>query len=308
MAKHDYEKKLMRLISILKELNDGNSLSVSELAIEHNVSTRTIQRDFNDKLIHFFPIYQENKKWKMQDGYKVEKATDVEEILILDIMYDISNNFGNTLSTKAKKLLEKIKNDDINPIYTRIDMEDISDKILELLQLENAIKSKNIISLNYSGYSGVFTTKLKPLKIVNFDGFWYLIAIDIKNDKQKKYTISKISNIKTLDELFQISQELDIELKNAISIWFNNDKEPFDVKLFVDKIAAPYIKRKQISSTQTIESINQDGSIEINLKSTSEMEVLKVIKSWLPHIKVIEPTSLDEKIKSELEKYLKEYY
>lgn len=308
MAKHDYEKKLMRLISILKKLNDGEALSVRELASEHNVSTRTIQRDFNDKLIHFFPIYQENKKWKMEDGYKIEKSTNIEEILILDIMEEISNSFGSMLSSKAKKLLNKIKNDDVNPIYTRIDMENIENKLPQVLQLENAIKSKHIIFIKYDGYQGTFETKLKPLKIANFEGFWYLIAVDIKNNKQKKYTIQKISNINITEEIFESSQEIEEQLQNAVSIWFNDKKEPFNVKLFIDKDASSYIKRKPISPTQIIESIYEDGSIDINLKVTSQMEVMKIIKSWIPHIKVIEPKSLDDKIKTELENYIKEYY
>lgn len=41
--KHDYDKILTRLTTILRKLNDGESLSVQELAQELNVSTRTIQ-------------------------------------------------------------------------------------------------------------------------------------------------------------------------------------------------------------------------------------------------------------------------
>ncbi len=59
--KHDYDKILTRLTTILKRLNDGEALSIKDLAEEFNVSTRTIQRDFNERLISF-PIIQVNKK------------------------------------------------------------------------------------------------------------------------------------------------------------------------------------------------------------------------------------------------------
>lgn len=65
--KHDYDKILTRLTTILQRLNDGEALSVTELANEFNVSSRTIQRDFNERLIAF-PVVQINKKWQMQDG------------------------------------------------------------------------------------------------------------------------------------------------------------------------------------------------------------------------------------------------
>ncbi len=71
--KHDYDKILTRLTIILSRMNDGEALSVTELAKEFNVSERTIQRDFNERLIHF-PIYQEGKSWKMQKGVPPRKV------------------------------------------------------------------------------------------------------------------------------------------------------------------------------------------------------------------------------------------
>ena len=61
MAKHNYDKKLFRLVSIITKLNNGDSLSVTDLAKEFCVGPRTIQRDINEKLKHLYPIYQENK-------------------------------------------------------------------------------------------------------------------------------------------------------------------------------------------------------------------------------------------------------
>ena len=63
--KHNYDKTLTRLRLILQKLNDGESLGVKELAEEFNVSTRTIQRDFNEKLVSSYPIYQEKGRCKM---------------------------------------------------------------------------------------------------------------------------------------------------------------------------------------------------------------------------------------------------
>jgi predicted DNA-binding transcriptional regulator YafY len=59
--KHDYDKTLTRLITIISKLHQGEALSVKTLAEEFNVSERTVQRDFNDRLIHLYPIYKEKK-------------------------------------------------------------------------------------------------------------------------------------------------------------------------------------------------------------------------------------------------------
>ncbi|MDF1883684.1 DeoR family transcriptional regulator, partial [Sulfurimonas sp. SAG-AH-194-C21] len=117
--KHDYDKILTRLTVILSKLNYGEALSVKELAKEFNTSDRTIQRDFNERLVSF-PIYQENKKWKMQDGFRVEKTKSLEDEIVLDIIEKITEGIGGNFSTKAHKLLSKIKNEDFNPIYTKL--------------------------------------------------------------------------------------------------------------------------------------------------------------------------------------------
>jgi len=303
--KHDYDKALTRLVSILTKLYNGEQLSVKDLAEEFNVSTRTIQRDFNDRLISF-PIYQENRLWKMQDGFKLEKTSSIEDQVVLDIMEKLVDGVGSKFSIKAKSLLSKIKNDDINPIYTKLDMEDISDKLEVIQKLEMAIKSKFEITCNYKLHKGQsISANLKPLKIVNFQGFWYLLAIGEKDvESIKKYYLKNVSNIKISDNNFSIDNRIDRILNKVSSIWFDNTKEPFEVKIQVAKEVTKYIKRKPISPSQVFEEINEDGSSIIVVKITHEMEITSIIKYWLPYLKVIEPKWIDEKICGDLKKYL----
>jgi len=108
--KHNYDKILTRLTNILSKLNDGEALSVKELAEEFNVSSKTIQRDFNERL-NDFPIYQDKRKWKMQDGFKVEKTKSLEEQLVLDIIEKMTESIGGKFATTSHKLLSKIKNE-----------------------------------------------------------------------------------------------------------------------------------------------------------------------------------------------------
>lgn len=301
--KHDYDKILTRLTSILSRLNDGESLSVKELAEEFNVSTKTIQRDFNERLVSF-PIYQENKKWKMADGFKLEKTTTIEDAIVLDIIDKLTESIGTGFYSKAKKLLSKIKNDDYNPIYTKLNIEDISDKLKEIQLLESAIKDKKIIDAVYDFEKYKKEVSIKPLKIVNFEGFWYLVGLDSRNDTLKKYYLKNISSIKLLDENFATTSKIDELLKNSISVWFQEDNEPFEVKLHISKVISKFFKRKPISPNQIIESLYDDGSMDIVIRITHEMEILPIVKYWLPHIKILEPIWITEILEDELKMYI----
>ena len=303
--KHDYDKILTRLTIILSKLNDGEALSVKELAKEFNTSDRTIQRDFNERLISF-PIYQENKKWKMQDGFRVEKTKSLEDEIVLDIIEKITEGIGGAFSTKAHKLLSKIKNEDFNPIYTKLNIEDISDKFNDIQIIEQAIKEKKTVECSYNNERNpVYTTVINPLKIVNFEGFWYLVAL--KDDILKKYYLRNISNSKITDETFETDSKLENLLDNSISIWFSRGTEPFEVKLYANKSAAKYFKRRPLP-TQKIDSLNSDGTMEFSVTITHEMEILPLVKYWIPHLFILEPEWVKEIVKKDTQEYLEQSF
>jgi len=300
--KHDYDKILTRLTTILAKLNSGKSLSVKALAEEFNVSSKTIQRDFNERLTGF-PIYQDGRKWKMQDDFKIEKINSLQEQLVLDIIEKITEGIGGSFASTSHKLISRLKNEDFNPIYTKLNIEDISDKLEEIKNLELAIKNKNVIHCTYNNEVDKPQKEvLKPLKIVNYEGFWYLVALN-QNEYVRKLYLKQISTIKITDKKFTSNTKLEDMLENSINIWFQSDREPFEVKLYADEVAAKYFKRRPLP-TQKIESINQDGSIEFNVTITYEMEITPIIKYWLPHLKVLEPLWVQEMIDEDLRVYL----
>jgi len=298
--KHDYDKILTRLTRVLSRLNDGEELSVKELASEFNVSERTIQRDLNERL-NTFPIYQDKKRWKMQDNFRLEKSSSVEEVVVLDIMQKIIESAGRTFSIKANKLLSKIKNDTVNPIYAKLDIEDIGDKLQEVQLLESAITKRYKVICQYHTKKRL----LEPLKIVNFEGFWYLLAIDCSEEILKKYYLKDLKQLDIQDETFTVSNRLESLLENSISIWFNVDEEPYRVTLQISSEIAKYFERKPISKTQKIEEIHQDGSMKISVEITKDMEIIPLIKYWMPYIKVLEPLRINEVIREDVSAYLK---
>jgi len=302
--KHDYDKILTRLTVILSKLNDGEALSVKELATEFGVSERTIQRDFNERLASF-PIYQENKKWKMQEGFRVEKTKSLEDEIVLDIIEKITEGIGGKFSTKAHKLLSKIKNEDFNPIYTKLNIEDISDRFADIQIIESAIKEKRELLCSYDDERrALYTTTIQPLKIVNYEGFWYLVAL--QNATLKKYYLKNLIIQKILETTFSTDTKLDKLLEGSLSVWFQKDVEPFEVKLLAENHVAKYFKRRPLP-TQKIELLSSDGSMEFSIKITHEMEILPIVKYWIPHLFVLEPEWIREIVDQDLALYAKKF-
>ena len=75
--------------------------------------------------------------------------------------------------------------------------------------------------------------------------------------------------------------------------------------MFIDKSIRKYFERKPLRG-QTIIGEDKDGSIEIEIKLTHEMEIMPLILYYIPYIKVLEPQWLADDVKERVQDYLKE--
>jgi predicted DNA-binding transcriptional regulator YafY len=301
--KHDYDKAMTRLTTILTRLYQSEELSVTELAQEFAVSTRTIQRDFNDRLYNL-PIEQIKKKWKLREGCTIAKTLPIDELVVSQIIEKMSQDIGGEFYTKTKNILSRIQNNEFNPIYTRIDMEDLSGHLQSIAVVEEAIRQKQSFKALYKTDNEAKEVELNPLKLANFEGFWYLIAHDPVNDYAKKYHFKSLSGITPLDKTFERNPKLDDVLENAMGIWFRYKAEPFEVRLSVTPEIAKFFRRKPLSKTQTISSVGTDGSMEITVKITHEMEIIPIVQYWMPNMRVIEPEWIHERIMENIKGYI----
>lgn len=297
-----YDTTIRRLTTILSLLYQGEKLKPKDLVDELGASLRTIQRDFSERLSQFPVQYDYTQKhWYMEDGFKLNKNIAVEDVVVLDILENISKSFGNSFHRKTSTLLHKLKNRHNCPIFTKLNMEDISDEINNLVKYEDAILNSQKIKINYTTDQKSEEIKINPIKIVNFDGFWYLVATD-QNNKLKSYRIKNCKLLRTYKQTFTIPKTTETILNNAISIWFS-DNEPFEVTLQIDNYVARFFKEKPISATQKIIE-ETENHIVVTVTATSDFEIIPIVKGWIPFIKVLDPIRIQETVVEEAKKFI----
>ena len=292
--------KLERISYLYNRLSKS-SATITELSKELGVSTKTIQRDLHEVLRDAGAVC-EGRLWKI-DKTKAGSRLKSDEGIVLGILDELAKGAGKQFYLKAHNLIEQISSNLNHPIYANIDSEALNSEHLETFTvLENAIKNKTAIRCDYR--KGSF--ELKPLKLVFFDGFWYLLVFDIKtNDTFKKFHLKTLKNIEPLDLKFEIPPELEEGLAKANSIWFQPHKKPFTVRLFIEKDAVIYFERKPMKS-QSFSARYPDGSAEITIEATDEMEILPVVQWYLPLVKIVEPQWLADEFKTTIQDYLEE--
>lgn len=291
--------RINQVYTMLK--NNVHGMTIAELAKELDVSTKTIQRDLYEVLSDLGAV-KEGRTWKI-DPKLANDDLNTNERLILGILDEMAKGAGKIFYSKAHSLLTQITQQLEHPIFANVNGEYLEEKNIELFEnIEKAIKEKNEIKFDYEKYN----FHVKPLKLAFFDGFWYLLALHINNNKEtfKKYHLKTIRNVQTLNKTFEIPALVEERLKYANSVWFNLD-EQFVVRLLIDKEIKKYFERKPLRG-QTIIGEDKDGSIEIEIKISNTMEILPLILYYIPYIKVLEPQSLANKIKDRVQGYLKE--
>ena len=186
-----YAKTNERIATILSRLYAGEILSMKELSLEFGVNLRTIQRDVNERLTGF-PLKKSGDSFSLKWIEQGETSFTKEEIAVIELLEEMSRKQGLEFYSKAHNLLKKLKSTTYNPFYAKLDMEDIGDKLFMTTKIENAIKQKQVICCKYKMGEKIYDIDIKPLKIANFEGFWYLIAMDARNDIVKKYLLRTI--------------------------------------------------------------------------------------------------------------------
>lgn len=294
--------RLSYIYDRLSRSPDG--VTIKDLADELKVSTKTIQRDLHEALSGS-GVYCDGRKWKLSRN-SAEDGLASEERIVLGVLDSLAKHAGPAFYNKAHQLLEQVTCQLEHPLFASLDSEILSEVHLNnFALLERAIKSRSQIKADYIAVSKKKrSVHLKPLRLAFFDGYWYLLAFDTEaKDTFKKFHLKSLTSITLSEETFTYPKELSQSIEKAFSVWFSlNDS--YEVRLWVDKTIAPYFERKPYNG-QSIEGRDADGSIEVVLKVTDEMEILPIVQWYLPHVRILEPQWMNDMLMARIEEYTK---
>ena len=295
MTAKQYATTLNVLLNIIKRLYQGEKLSTQNIADNYEVSLRTAQR-----YIKYLQTAGFNLK-KQNNFYTLETIVDENQEVLFESIESIIKNAGleNDIMPSLKKL--KMMNKE-SVFYSKIDIEKVDVSIFT--QIESAIRNKNKIKIQYKMDNSIVPLIVKPLKISNFEGYWYLNILE--EEKYKTLHIKSIQSIEVLKQKFRVKENLLKNLDKAVNIWFDPTKEIIQVELFADEFATKYLERLPLSSTQHIIK-NNDNTSTIYIEITDKMEILRKLLMWIPNLVVIEPKWLKEEVDKMIDRYIEKF-
>lgn len=300
--------RIKRLSSILKVLSKGYSLSTPDVAERFGVSKKIIQTDFKDYIIPLFLDekikYDYSKKvYKASNNFLTITLFNADELAVISILKFKSKDkhSDEDLFEKTNALFHKFEDELSNNIYQQSSVEKFDEFKEEIIQIRNAIETKNIIKCFYNNKH----REIYPLKILNLEGYWYLIIYEFKDDKIKTFHLNTIKEIEVLYSNFQFDKKKVKGFDKAITAYYKPENELINVQLYVHSKVARYFIRKPLSSAQRVLKKHKDGSLELEVTITDLMEIIPTIQRYMPYVSVIEPDELKKEIKRNINEYLK---
>ncbi|NNG99850.1 WYL domain-containing protein [Acinetobacter sp. ANC 5414] len=290
-----HERLADRLANILTKLNMGYQLSIKELALEFGVSTRTISRDF-DRLNTYLPLLQddENKKYYLESNFLGKIAP--KDIRNFAQLSGISHLYPSLDISFLRELLDSRA----HQIYSAkgYSFEDASQFKGLFKVIGKAIQEHRQIGFVYKGEPRL----VQPYRLIHHHGSWYLAAV--RKDKLRTYRISHIQLTHSTHEYSHFIPDLNIVklVEDDESIWFGLDKK--EIVLSIDSQVAFYFKQRSILPEQEIVKELNDGGLLVSSKINHNMQLLPLIRFWIPHLKIVNPVGLQEQIEDGLREYL----
>jgi len=304
-----YDKKIFRLWAVLNKLDSGKKIYSSKLAEEFNVSIRSIQRDIELLNMVGFPVVSSEKGcWAFTEGFSLKRIMISEEdASLLSFLFEVARSLGGKFENSFNGILKKmITPDTESAFYVKMPggMK-LSEEYPHAEQIESAIDESRRIKIDYNSGGEEKEYVAEPLKMIYYDGFWYMLAKIDAREWLRKFRLDNIENVEETKEYFDVPDNLKTVLDESVNVWFE-EKRNRKVVLKVDAEAAEYFRRKTYIPCQSIKKEQKDGSILVEAMIAEDMEIIPTILYWIPRVKVISPQALKDKVFTMMKGYLKD--
>ena len=298
------KSSLYRTIEILKHLNEGKKLCVTQLSQIYEVSDRTIRRDF-ELIRELFGDFM-SKEGECYQAYKKVLLEEVLSATDLMTLANIVNIFGITskesvISDKTQALIKKSMS--VYDFKSR-PFENMKNREV-IKQLEHAIKFNKEVKIVYRTERFVGKRNFHPYKILFLNENFYIVGENVSKSKFEFLRISLVDEVIATKKTFFVHKDMTDFIKRIQTPWAVFGRDETTVRLRVDSSIRRYFILKKYLPSQEVVAHFDNGDIEVQYKVSNLKELEELVIKWLPKIRVMYPRPLKKLVKKSLEKKLK---
>ncbi len=305
---------LERMLRIHKAIQGGKYPNAASLALELEVSSKSIRRDmeFMRDRLHL-PIefdFGHNGFFYAQavDAFPTLQITQGELFALLvaerALQQYRGTSFERPLLSAIHKLQESLQESislNLRDVEHAISFRTRAEPILDLAvfdALARATSACDQLEITYKkpGHAAPEQRVIDPYHLANINGEWFLFAYDHLRKDLRTFVPSRIRNIRKTGERFSRPQKfsLDHRLRNSFGVVSGEGK--YDVVLRFDAAVADYIREKKWHPSQELREM-RGGALEMKMRLSSLEEVRRWVLGWGGSARVMRPPELVKSVR-----------
>ena len=328
------EKQLVKLLKAVDLMARPQGASINELREAIAVGRSSVYRIIETLQEMQFPVYDDkspdepNKRWHLAAEY-VKKMPNItvpeisltfsEMIALYLLKGEAALYKGTRLEAEALSAFEKIGSflpAQILPQLSKIKtlfippskfVKDYSGKEAIIDTLADAILTRKICMVSYFSFS-LETEKqylIAPLHFFESNGGMYVFVRVPKYDTIRTLAVERIQKIEKSTESFDYPDNFDPEklLESSFDMVYD---DPVDIKLWISRKQAKYIRERKFFRSQTITE-NDDGSLTLDIRTSGWEDVKRWILSLGADAVVLAPGKRKKEIRDALNASVNRY-
>ncbi len=346
----DTRSTLNRLFKAMNELSCNGFIDKKIYEKENGVSYKTVERDINFLKKYFSLSVEKNKIILRPDSLNPKYFdTILDQLNKLRINNDFflfyifaksmveSKYFFPPIKTESNVVADNNFENIIKILQelVRFDYKDISGKLEYYMSdhykessrsvfrgyIDKIIKSllsKKLIRFSYdNGFSEIYTVSAQPLKLINYNGEWFIIAYVVKTDKKdhpqvnitRTYNLSFISPMNLTEESFPDEiVESCIEFKNSFGFFIDKDIKKAVIKFHGKSTVRQVENVEWVKDQKLCYGNNKEScSFELNYPELGRHELISKVLSFGENAEIISPPELRKEWKTKIKKMFSKY-
>ena len=147
---------------------------------------------------------------------------------------------------------------------------------------------------------------VRPYAIFQYDGSLYLVGFCERRNEIRQFKLSRISKYEIVNEKFEKDKNFNLKEYMSNNFGIYQDEE-IELKLLIKYPMAQIVKEKVWVKNQIITENRDENSILFQAKMKGKVEIKSWILSMGSSVEVLEPETLRNELKKELEEMMKNY-
>lgn len=177
--------------------------------------------------------------------------------------------------------------------------------------LHKAIIEHKAIDLTYQSFTAKepHTFVFHPYALKEYNNRWFLCGMRQISNGIQNLALDRIISFRENEEAFRDWPGFDPEqwYADVIGVSKNVGDRPQIIRFTGNRNQAPYIKTKPMHHSQQILEEYPDGSTLFEIEVVVNHELMRVLMGYGPHIKVLSPATLADKLRKNLEAAANQY-